>query len=358
MKSMTPQQRFQLWRDHVTDPELSAQLEAIAGDPDAITERFYGDLEFGTGGLRGVIEVGSARMNIYTVGMATQGFADYINATYENPSVAVSYDSRLKSDVFARYTASVFAANGIRVYLMDTLRPTPVLSFAVRHLKCCGGVMVTASHNPSKYNGYKAYGPDGCQLSVEDSEKVIDCVAKVDIFEDVKALNFDTAVAEGKIVMVGNDLLEAYLDAVIANAIHPELCAESGLEVVYTPLNGTGKVPVTKMFERIGITDVTLVPSQAEPDGTFPTCPFPNPELKEALTEGLKLCRANNADLLVATDPDADRIGIAVRDGDDYRLLTGNEVGCLMFDYVFSQRIAMGTMPAEPIAVKTIVTTP
>lgn len=356
---MTAEQRYHLWCEKVTDPELSAQLKAIADDPEEIRQRFYGDLEFGTGGLRGVIEAGSARMNLYTVGMATQGFADYLVKTYPSPSVAISFDSRIKSDVFARHTASVFAANGIRVYLMDQLRPTPVLSFAVRHFGCCGGVMVTASHNPSKYNGYKAYGPDGCQLSVEDSEAVIECVSRVDLFRDVKTVDFDRALAEGKIVMVGDELLQTYLDVIQKAALHPGICADSGLKLVYTPLNGTGKVPVTQIFERIGLKDVVLVPSQSEPDGTFPTCPFPNPEIREALEEGLKLCRKTGADLLIATDPDADRVGIAVRQSDgDYRLLTGNEVGCLMFDYVFSQRLRQGTMPEHPVAVKTIVTTP
>ncbi len=353
---MTYLENYQLWRDHVKDPELAAELKNIEENDAEIRERFYGELRFGTAGLRGVISAGSNRMNIYTVGRATQGFADYLIQTYSDPAVVIGHDSRIKSDLFAEYAARIFAENGIKTYLFDSLVPTPVVSFAIRHLKCHGGVMVTASHNPSKYNGYKAYGPDGSQLSVEDSEKVIQAIDRVDIFKDVKSVSLEEAIQSGRVTLVGKELLDIYLGEVEKKAIHPGICKNSGLKLVYTPLNGTGNKPVREILKRIGMTDVHVVASQEQPDGNFPTCPYPNPEFKEALEEGLKACKKTGADLLIATDPDADRTGIAVRDADgSYKLMTGNEVGCLMFEYVFSQRKANGTMPARPVAIKSIV---
>lgn len=356
---MNVKELYKLWCENAVDDEdLQRELKNIENDEDAINDSFYRELEFGTGGLRGVIGAGTNRMNIYTVRRATQGFADYINEAFDNPSVAVSYDSRIKSDVFAKAAAGVFAANGIKVHIYSELMPTPMLSFAVRALKCSAGVMVTASHNPSKYNGYKAYGSDGCQLSLSASEVVIQKVNKLDIFKDVKTVDFDKAVADGMIEYIGNDVIEDYYKNVLAQGINTKLVADSGLKVVYTPLNGTGNKPVRHILDVIGIKDVTVVPEQENPDGNFTTCPYPNPEIREALELGLKLCDKVKPDLLLATDPDCDRVGIAVPDENGgYVLFSGNEVGAMLLEYICNQRTKLGTMPENPITVKTIVTT-
>ena len=339
------------------DPDLTAELEAVKGQDEEINDRFYRDLEFGTGGLRGVIGAGTNRMNIYTVRKATQGVADYIRANFRDGSVAISHDSRIKSDLFAREVARVCAANGVKAYLYPELMPTPMLSFAVRALYCSMGVMITASHNPAKYNGYKAYGPDGCQITNETADAVLANILSVNEFEDVKLADFDEALKTGMISYIGQDVVESYYENVLSQSIHSDIVKESGFKVVYTPLNGTGNKPVREILKRIGIRDVTVVKEQELPDGNFPTCPFPNPEIKQALELGMKYCEETGSDLLLATDPDCDRVGIAVKWNGDYKLLTGNEVGALLLDYVASQRIAMGTMPAKPLAVKTIVTT-
>ena len=350
--------KYQEWLAHtLEDPDLTAELQAVKDDPEAINDRFYRDLEFGTGGLRGVIGAGTNRMNIYTVRKATQGLADHINQTCKNGSVAISYDSRHKSDVFAKEVARVCAANGVKAYLYPQLRPTPMLSFAVRDLKCSMGVMITASHNPAKYNGYKAYGADGCQITNETADAVLANILAVDEFDSVKLADFDEALAEGKIVYIGEDTVERYFENVQKQSIHSEIVKASGFKVVYTPLNGTGNKPVREILKRIGIKDVTVVKEQENPDGDFPTCPFPNPEIKQALELGMKYCEETGSDLLLATDPDCDRVGIAVKYQGDYKLLTGNEVGTLLLDYIASQRKAMGTLPERPLAVKTIVTT-
>ncbi|MCI7804170.1 MAG: phospho-sugar mutase, partial [Oscillospiraceae bacterium] len=356
---MNVKELYKLWCENAVDDEdLQRELKNIENDEDAINDSFYRELEFGTGGLRGVIGAGTNRMNIYTVRRATQGFADYINEAFDNPSVAVSYDSRIKSDVFAKAAAGVFAANGIKVHIYSELMPTPMLSFAVRALKCSAGVMVTASHNPSKYNGYKAYGSDGCQLSLSASEVVIQKVNKLDIFKDVKTVDFVKAVADGMIEYIGNDVIENYYKNVLAQGINTKLVADSGLKVVYTPLNGTGNKPVRHILDVIGIKDVTVVPEQENPDGNFTTCPYPNPEIREALELGLKLCDKVKPDLLLATDPDCDRVGIAVPDENGgYVLFSGNEVGAMLLEYICNQRTKLGTMPENPITVKTIVTT-
>ncbi len=314
-------------------------------------------MNFGTGGLRGVIGAGTYRLNIYTIRRATQGLADYVNQEFTNPSVAIAYDSRIKSDVFAKEAASVLAANGITVHIYSELMPTPMLSFAVRQLKCNAGIVVTASHNPAKYNGYKVYGDDGCQITLEAAEIVIGKINDVDMFGGAKKIFFEDGVASGKIKFIGEDVIEAYLDAVSKQGIHTELVASSGLKVVYTPLNGTGNKPVRSILKRIGVQEVVVVPEQEMPDGNFPTCPFPNPEIKEALAKGLELCETEKPDLLLATDPDADRVGIAVPSDDGYVLFSGNEVGAMLLEYICHERIATGTMPKNPIAVKTIVTT-
>ncbi|MDE6775563.1 MAG: phospho-sugar mutase [Ruminococcus sp.] len=355
---MKEKELYSLWcRNAVADPDLIAELDSIKDDDDAIKDRFYRDLEFGTGGLRGVIGAGTNRMNIYTVKRATQGFADYLNQEYTNPAVAVSYDSRIKSDVFSKAAAEVLAANGIKVYIYTELMPTPCLSFAVRQLKCQGGIMVTASHNPAKYNGYKVYGDDGCQITLRGAEIILEKINSLDVFSGVKSSDFNTELEKGNISYIGDDVIEAFYENVLAEGINPELCASSGLKVVYTPLNGTGNKPVREILKRIGISDVTVVKEQENPDGNFTTCPYPNPEIREALEVGLRYCNEVKPDLLLATDPDCDRVGIAVPDGDGYALFSGNEVGAMLLEYIASQRIEKGTMPENPIAVKTIVTT-
>lgn len=341
----------------VDDADLQSELLDVKGNESEIRERFYRDLEFGTGGLRGVIGAGTNRMNVYTVRRATQGLANYVKESFENPSVAISYDSRIKSTKFAQAAASVLAANGIHVHIYKELMPTPCLSWAVRALQCSAGIMVTASHNPSKYNGYKAYGADGCQITLEVAEKVLSEINSLDMFNDVKYTDFEQAVADGMISYIEDSVIEEYYKNVLAQGIHTDLCAESGLKIIYTPLNGTGNKPVREVLSRLGIKDVTIVKEQENPDGNFPTCPYPNPEIREALELGLKYCDEVKPDLLLATDPDADRVGIAVPDGDDYALFSGNEVGALLLEYICSQRKANHTLPENPICVKTIVTT-
>ncbi len=348
---------YDLWLEKaVIDPDLKAELEKVKGNEEEIFDRFYRELEFGTGGLRGVIGAGTNRMNVYTVNKATQGLASYV-LNHGGKSVAISYDSRIKSDVFAKNAACVFAGNGIKVNLYPELMPTPLLSWAVRYLKCDAGVMVTASHNPAKYNGYKVYGSDGCQVTIEAADEILGYINKTDVFEGVKTADFDESVKNGLISYIGEDVIDNYMAEVRRQSLHPELCEKSGLKVVYTPLNGTGNKPVRRILKEIGIKDVVIVPEQENPDGTFSTCPYPNPEIREALELGLRLCEKEKPDLLLATDPDCDRVGIAVPDGDGYALFSGNEVGAMLLEYVARERREMGKMPNDPIAVKTIVTT-
>jgi len=356
---MTEIELYNLWLKNATeDEDLQTELKNIENDADAVRDRFYRDLEFGTGGLRGVIGAGTNRMNIYTVKRATQGFADYLNQEYSNPSVAVSFDSRIKSDVFSKAAAEVLAANGIKVHIYKELMPTPCLSFAVRELHCQGGIMITASHNPAKYNGYKVYGDDGCQITLRGAEIILEKINSLDIFNDVKTSSFDEEVAKGNISFIGQEVIDAFYEHVLAEGINTELCASSGLKVVYTPLNGTGNKPVREILRRIGISNVTVVKEQENPDGNFPTCPYPNPEIREALEVGLRYCNEVQPDLLLATDPDCDRVGIAVPDGNgEYALFSGNEVGAMLLEYICQQRIKNGTMPENPVTVKTIVTT-
>ncbi|WP_295153692.1 phospho-sugar mutase [uncultured Ruminococcus sp.] len=353
------QELYELWCEKaVEDPDLAEELKSIKGDDEAILDRFYRDLEFGTGGLRGVIGAGAYRLNIYTIRRATQGLADYVNKTYKNAKVAISYDSRIKSDVFAKATAAVMAANGIKAYIYTELMPTPCLSWAVRELGCQAGVMVTASHNPAKYNGYKVYGEDGCQMTIDAANAVTEMIEAVDMFGGAKVIDFEEGLKSGMIEYIGQDVIDKYLDKVAEQGIHTDLVADSGLKVVYTPLNGTGNKPVRAILKRIGIKEVTVVPEQENPDGNFPTCPFPNPEIKEALAKGLELCETVKPDLLLATDPDCDRVGIAVPAPDgSYVLFSGNEVGAMLMKYVCQERTALGTMPERPVAVKTIVST-
>ena len=352
---MSTSELYSLWLKNATDdPDIIEELKSIDGKDEEIYDRFYRELEFGTAGLRGVIGAGTNRMNIYTVRRATQGLAQYVLGE-GGSKVAIAYDSRIKSTLFAREAARVLAANGIKVYIYKELMPTPMLSYAVRELGCTSGIVVTASHNPAKYNGYKAYGADGAQLSVENSQKVLDLVNKVDMFSSVRLCDFDEAVREGTIEYIGDELIDKYLETVKSRSIEK---VRGDLKVIYTPLNGTGNKPVREILKRIGIENVTVVPEQEFPDGSFPTAPFPNPEIRQAFECALSLSKTVPADLLLATDPDCDRVGIAVKDGDDFTLMSGNEVGACLLDYILSRRKANGTLPKDPVAVKTIVSTP
>lgn len=341
------------------DPALTEELKKIAGKEDEIKDRFAVALKFGTAGLRGVLGAGSNRMNIYVVRQATQGLANWVKTQGGNQLVAISYDSRINSDVFAKTAACVLAANGIRVRIYDALMPVPALSFATRFYGANAGIMVTASHNPAKYNGYKAYGPDGCQMTDDAAAIVYAEIQKTDILDGARLISFEEGLASGLIEYVGEDCKEALYDAIKARSVRPGLCKTAGLKLVYSPLNGSGLVPVTRVLHDIGIDDITIVPEQQYPDGNFPTCPYPNPEIFEALRLGLELAKKSEADLMLATDPDADRVGIAIKCPDgSYELVSGNEVGVLLLDYICAGRIEKGTMPEKPVAVKSIVSTP
>ncbi len=341
------------------DPALTEELKKIAGNEDEIKDRFAVALKFGTAGLRGVLGAGSNRMNIYVVRQATQGLANWVKTQGGNQLVAISYDSRINSDVFAKTAACVLAANGIKVRIYDALMPVPALSFATRFYGANAGIMVTASHNPAKYNGYKAYCPDGCQMTDDAAAIVYAEIQKTDILEGAKLVPFEDGLSSGLIEYVGEDCKEALYDAIKARSVRPGLCKTAGLKLVYSPLNGSGLVPVTRVLHDIGIDDITIVPEQQYPDGNFPTCPYPNPEIFEALRLGLELAKKSGADLMLATDPDADRVGIAIRCPDgSYELVSGNEVGVLLLDYICAGRIEKGTMPERAVAVKSIVSTP
>lgn len=351
---------YKRWQEaQLDDPALTAELAAIAGNDNEIKERFAVALKFGTAGLRGVLGAGSNRMNIYTVRQATQGLANWVKTQGGNQLVAISYDSRINSDVFAKEAARVLAANGVKVRIYDALMPVPALSFATRYYHANAGVMITASHNPAKYNGYKAYGPDGCQVTDDAAAVIYDEIQKTDILTGAKLISFQEGLDAGLISYVGDDCKEALYDAIKARSVRPGLCKTAGLKLVYSPLNGSGLVPVTRILHDIGIDDITIVPEQQYPDGNFPTCPYPNPEIFEALRLGLELAEKTGADLMLATDPDADRVGIAIRCPDgSYQLVSGNEVGVLLLDYICAGRIEKGTMPKNPVAVKSLVSTP
>lgn len=347
------------WLEKATeDAQLVEELASIKDDNDAIYERFYTPLKFGTAGLRGVLGAGTNRMNIYVVRHATQGLANYIKKKYGTGAVAISHDSRINSDLFKIEAARVLAANGIKAYISEELEPTPVLSYLVRNLGCVAGIMVTASHNPAKYNGYKAYGEDGCQMTDVAAGMVFDEIQALDIFDDVKLCDFDEALKSGMIEYVKDEVYDSFLDEVKKNQVNAGVCKDTDLKVVYTPLNGAGNKLVRRVLDDIGMKDVIVVKEQENPDGNFTTCPFPNPELKEALAKGLEYCEANDADLLLATDPDSDRVSIAAKRTDGtYRLYTGNEIGAMLTEYILKCRKELGTLPENPIVVKTIVTT-
>ena len=356
---MDIKQTYNEWLENaVEDRDLTAELESIKNNEDEIYDRFYTALKFGTAGLRGIIGAGTNRMNIYVVRQATQGLANYVLKKYGNGSVAISHDSRIKADLFMNEAARVLAANGIKVYITSELQPTPVLSYLVRYFKCQAGIMVTASHNPAAYNGYKAYGEDGCQMTDVAANTVYDEISKLDMFKDVKIADFDEAVKSGMIEYVDESVYDTYLEKVMEQQVNPGICNGADLKVVYTPLNGTGNKLVRKVLGKIGVNDVVVVPEQELPDGNFTTCPYPNPEIKEALAKGLELCEKEQPDLLLATDPDADRVGIAVKDYDgSYRLISGNEDGVMLTNYILSCKKASGKLPEKPVVVKTIVTT-
>ena len=351
---------YQRWCSaSLEDPALTRELKEIAGQEDQIKERFAVALKFGTAGLRGILGAGSNRMNIYVVRQATQGLANWVKTQGGSQLVAISYDSRINSDVFAREAACVLAANGIKVRIYDALMPVPALSFATRYYHANAGIMITASHNPAKYNGYKAYGPDGCQMTDDAAAVVYAQIQKTDILTGAAWMPFEEGKAKGLIACVGEDCKEALYDAIKSRSVRPGLCRTAGLKLVYSPLNGSGLVPVTRVLHDIGITDITIVPEQEYPDGNFPTCPYPNPEIFEALRLGLELAEKSGADLMLATDPDADRVGIAIRCPDGtYGLVSGNEMGVLLLDYICQGRIEKGTMPKNPVAVKSLVSTP
>ena len=351
---------YQRWCSaSLEDPNLTRELKEIAGQEDQIKERFAVALKFGTAGLRGILGAGSNRMNIYVVRQATQGLANWVKTQGGSQLVAISYDSRINSDVFAKEAACVLAANGIKVRIYDALMPVPALSFATRYYHANAGIMITASHNPAKYNGYKAYGPDGCQMTDDAAAVVYAQIQKTDILTGAAWMPFEEGKAKGLIAYVEEDCKEALYDAIKSRSVRPGLCRTAGLKLVYSPLNGSGLVPVTRVLHDIGITDITIVPEQEYPDGNFPTCPYPNPEIFEALRLGLELAEKSGADLMLATDPDADRVGIAIRCPDGtYELVSGNEVGVLLLDYICQGRIEKGTMPKNPVAVKSLVSTP
>lgn len=356
---MTKEQKlYERWLEAVsTNSAFVAELESIEGNAAEIKDRFYQDLAFGTAGLRGVLGLGTNRMNIYTVRRVTQGFAAYLKETVEQPTVAIAYDSRNNSDVFAEETARVFAANGVKVWLYQELMPTPALSYAVRELHCDAGVVITASHNPAKYNGYKAYGNDGCQIGPAEADRVLALTSQVDYFDGVNVMPLKEAVDSGMISYISDEFVEQYVSRVYEEAINPEVCKKAGLKLVYTPLNGAGRRCVTAILDKLGMTDVAIVKEQELPDGNFPTCPYPNPEIREALDLGLKLCGETGADLLLATDPDCDRVAVAVRHNGAYHIITGNEAGVLLLDYIATARKEKGTLPERPVAVKSIVST-
>ena len=346
---------YQRWLEAVKEEDLLNELKSIEGNDEQIKDRFLLSLEFGTAGLRGVLGAGTNRMNVYTVAKATQGLAEFLKAQGKEASVAVSYDSRIKSDVFAKITANVLAANGIKVYLYDALKPVPMLSFATRRLGCDAGVMVTASHNPAKYNGYKVYGPDGCQMTSGSADKVLAEINKLDIFADIKYTDFDAAVAEGKIEYISKDVEEEYYNYVLGCMLRKDIFTKEDLKIVYSPLNGSGNVPVRTVLGKAGLQNITVVKEQEMPDGNFPTCPYPNPEIREAMQLGLDRLKELDGDILIATDPDADRVGIAVKENDDYVLISGNQVGILLTDYIAKTRKELGCMPENPVMVKSIV---
>lgn len=352
------EEKWKRWREQrLEDPDLKQEMQEMQNDDRKITECFYKELEFGTGGMRGIIGAGTNRINIYTVAKATQGYTNYLKNREKQPSVAIAYDSRIKSRLFAEVAAELFAANGVRVHIYRGLMPTPMLSFAIRCLGCSGGIVITASHNPAKYNGYKVYGSDGCQITTQAAQDIFEEIQKVDLFSSVKKGSFEEEIEKGRISFIGEETVNAYMDAVSAQALCRREEIDRDVSIVYTPLNGAGLKPVLRCLRENGFSNIFVVPEQEQPDGNFPTCPYPNPEVKEALELGIRDARRLESDLVIATDPDCDRVGIAVRDKEDYVLLSANEVGLLLLEYICSRRLELHKMPPNPVMMKTIVTT-
>ncbi|WP_154052744.1 phospho-sugar mutase [Olsenella uli] len=353
----TIREAAQLWKENVTEPDLASELDQLMADPDSekLSDAFYRSLAFGTAGLRGTLGVGTNRMNVYTVAQASQGLATYLNAHFENPTVAIARDSRNKGEDFVKAAAGVLAANGIKSFVYPRIEPVPTLSYATRDLKCSAGICVTASHNPAQYNGYKVYGPDGCQIANEAADEIQNTINETDIFHGVKQMDFDEALEKGLVEWTPDAVLDRFIDAVASQSIGTK--PNPDFSVVYTPLNGTGMECMHRILERVGITNVTVVPEQANPDGNFPTCPYPNPEFREALEKGLELCDKVHPDLMLATDPDADRMGVAVPHDGDYKLLTGNEMGILLIDWLTRMKAEAGEDITRKVAVPTIVST-
>lgn len=350
---------YNLWKEKaVRDGDLIKELIKKESDTEQISDMFYRNLEFGTAGLRGIIGAGTNRMNIYTVGQATQGLSDFLNSEYENPSVAIAYDSRIKSQLFAQEAAGVLAANGIYVYFFPELVPTPMLSYAVRTLGCSSGIIITASHNPAEYNGFKCYDKNGFQMTDESAEKTYGFISQVDLFNDIKRMDFDDGLAEDMIDYIESWLFDGFYEEVLSKRVNINAAKESDLKVIYTPLNGTGNKPVQKVLKTMGIKELQVVESQKKPDGNFPTCPYPNPEIRQSFEEAFKTAEGFKADLIIATDPDCDRVGIAVLDGGEYKLMSGNEVGVMLIEYLLSQMSENGTLPKDAIVIKSIVSTP
>lgn len=353
---MDIRKEYERWLIKATaDADVAAELRTL--DDAKIEDAFYRNLAFGTGGLRGVIGAGTNRMNVYTVAKASQGLADYLKKKYEAPTVVIGYDSRIKSDVFARVSAGVFAANGVQVNIWPVLLPVPTVSFATRYLHASAGVMITASHNPSKYNGYKVYGSDGCQITTEAAAEILAEIEKLDIFADVKHSSFEVGLADDSIKYIPDEVYTAFVNEVKNQSVLFGEEVNKDVAIVYSPLNGSGLKPVTRTLKEMGYTNITVVKEQEQPDGNFPTCPYPNPEIEEAMALGMEYAKKCNADLLLATDPDCDRVGVAVKNrAGEYELLTGNQVGLLLLDYICSQRTKHGKMPVDPVMIKTIVT--
>lgn len=354
---MDIRKEYERWLSNtIADADISLELRNM--NDTKIEDAFYRNLSFGTGGLRGVMGAGTNRMNIYTVAKASQGLANYLKKKYLSPSITIGYDSRIKSKLFAKISADVFAANSIKVHIWPTLMPVPTVSFATRYLHACAGVMITASHNPSQYNGYKVYGSDGCQITTETAKNILAEIEKLDIFADVKHSDFETDIKIGTINYISDEVYTAFISDVKKQSVLFGESVNKDVAIVYSPLNGAGLKPIIRTLKETGYTNITVVKEQEQPDGQFPTCPYPNPEMKEAMELGMEYAKKNKADLLLATDPDCDRVGIAIKNSaGEYELLTGNQTGLLLLDYICSQRKKHNTMPSDPVMIKTIVTT-
>lgn len=357
---MDPHSLYRTWLDKTDDKEFKKELSAISKDAPEIKDRFYRDLEFGTGGLRGIIGIGTNRMNVYTVRRATQGLADHLLENGKAPRVCIAYDTRNKSLEFAQTAAEVLCGNGVKTYLFDSVHPTPILSFAVRHMKAAAGIVITASHNPKQYNGYKVYGSYGGQITDLAAKEILACIEKSDYFGGTKEMSLSKALKVGLLKYIGEDVDSHYYERIISLSIRKELIAEKAdqLKIIYSPLHGSGNIPVRRILKELGFSNVLTVPEQEKPDGDFPTTPYPNPEDPSVFDLAIKMAEKADPDLIFATDPDCDRLGVLVKDDDGkYSVLTGNQTGALLCDYIIRSRRELDMMPERPAVIKTIVTT-